>query len=226
MARAANSLSPRSPPPGFWQPAVLQQVSGHPQGGLLVFLGGCGATCEGFGVDGDPLHGLPFLHRQQQVDFVGAVGLGPGEGQAACTRPPPAFFLATWLGSGAPHLPVVTGCQGTAWWHFASGAHCKTMRFWGQGGTCPPGTPHPPIRCSLEDHGAVLPVEGEVGDMDGAGAAVDGGGQPVDAAVGGHQHVGVERDLERPVNAGGGKKRVGSAPGDAHGVAVTPRVGR
>lgn len=42
--------------------------------------------------------------------------------------------------------------------------------------------------------------------MDGAGAAVDGGGQPVDAAVGGHQHVGVERDLERPVNAGGGKK--------------------
>lgn len=41
--------------------------------------------------------------------------------------------------------------------------------------------------------------------MDGAGAAVDGGGQPVDAAVGGHQHVGVERDLERPVNAGGEK---------------------
>lgn len=62
--------------------------------------------------------------------------------------------------------------------------------------------------------------------MDGAGAAVDGGGQPVDAAVGGHQHVGVERDLERPVNAGGGKKRVGSAPGGAHRVVVTLRVGR
>jgi len=57
--------------------------------------------------------------------------------------------------------------------------------------------------CSLEDHGAVLPVEGEIGDMDGTGAAVNGGGQPVDAAIRGHQHVGVQCDLERPVDAGG-----------------------
>lgn len=63
-----------------------------------------------------------------------------------------------------------------------------------------------PSRCSLEDHGAVLPVEGEIGDVDGAGAAVDGGGQPVDAAVGGHQHVGVEGDFKRPIDAGWGKR--------------------
>lgn len=49
---------------------------------------------------------------------------------------------------------------------------------------CPYGaTPNTPKLCSLEDHGAVLPVKGEVGDVDGAGAAVDGGGQPVDAAI-------------------------------------------
>lgn len=59
--------------------------------------------------------------------------------------------------------------------------------------------------CSLEDHGAVLPVEGEVGDVDDADAAVDGRGQPVDAAIRGHQHVGVEGDFKRPVDAGGGK---------------------
>ena len=59
--------------------------------------------------------------------------------------------------------------------------------------------------------------------MDGAGAAVDGGGQPVDAAVGGHQHVGVEGDFKRPIDAGG--ERVGSAPTVPRGAAATPCVG-
>lgn len=56
--------------------------------------------------------------------------------------------------------------------------------------------------------------------MDGADAAVDGGGQPIDAAIGGHQHVGVEGDFECPVDAAG--ERVGSAPNRAWGAAATP----
>lgn len=77
-----------------------------------------------------------------------------------------------------------------------------------------------PSQCSLKDHGAVLPVEGEIGDVDGAGAAVDGGGQPVDAAVRGHQHIGVEGDFKCPVDAGG--ERVGSASNHAQGAAANP----
>lgn len=77
--------------------------------------------------------------------------------------------------------------------------------------------------CSLEDHGAILPVEGEVGDVDDADAAVDGRGQPVDAAIRGHQHIGVEGDFERPVNAGG--ERMGSAPSYAWAGSCQPYVG-
>lgn len=77
--------------------------------------------------------------------------------------------------------------------------------------------------CSLEDHGAVLPVEGEVGDVDDADAAVDGGGQPVDAAIRGDQHIGVEGDFERPVDAGG--ERMGSAPSYAWAGSCQPYVG-
>ena len=59
----------------------------------------------------------------------------------------------------------------------------------------------PPSVASLEDEGAVLPVEGEVGDRDGAGGAEDGGRQPVDAAIGGHEHVAVEGHLEHAIHA-------------------------
>lgn len=61
------------------------------------------------------------------------------------------------------------------------------------------------VWCSLEDHGAVLPVEGKIGNVDGAGAAVDGRGQPVDATIRGHQYIGVESDFKRPIDAGGEK---------------------
>lgn len=41
--------------------------------------------------------------------------------------------------------------------------------------------------------------------MDDTDAAVDGWGQPVDAAIRGHQHIGIEGDFECPVDAGGEK---------------------
>ena len=106
-AGAANSpaallLAAAGVAPGPW---------GAPRTGMLLCHGGgCGVTCESLGVDEDPLHGLAFLHRQQQVDFVGAVGLGPGEGlwggwqRLACAgsrQPPPALLWSAWLGQGA-----------------------------------------------------------------------------------------------------------------------------
>ena len=51
-----------------------------------------------------------------------------------------------------------------------------------------------------EDHGAVLPVEGEVVNGDGAGATVDGWREPVHTAVRGHQRVAVQRHLKLPVH--------------------------
>lgn len=35
-------------------------------------------TCEGLGVDEDPLNGLTIFLAELQVDLIGAVGLGPG----------------------------------------------------------------------------------------------------------------------------------------------------
>lgn len=55
-------------------------------------------------------------------------------------------------------------------------------------------------RYSPEDHGAVLPVKGEVVDSDGAGAAVDGRRQPVHTAVRRHQSIAVKCYLELPVH--------------------------
>lgn len=47
-----------------------------------------------------------------------------------------------------------------------------------------------------EFEGAVLPVEGEVVDVDGTGGAEDGGGKPVAQTVRTHQHVTVVGHLE------------------------------
>lgn len=52
-----------------------------------------------------------------------------------------------------------------------------------------------------EDHGAVLPVEGEVVDSDGTSTAVDGGRQPVHAAIRRHQCVAVKCYLELSIHA-------------------------
>lgn len=35
-------------------------------------------TCEGLGVDENPLDRLTIFLAQLQIDFIGAVGLGPG----------------------------------------------------------------------------------------------------------------------------------------------------
>lgn len=53
---------------------------------------------------------------------------------------------------------------------------------------------------SLEDERAVLPIEGEVGDRDGAGGAEDGRWQPVDTTVRGHEHIAVEGHLEHTIH--------------------------
>lgn len=130
----------------------------------------------------------------------------------------------------AGHLQLFTGALGLsmvppAKWQAIGRWH---LSAWGKGGhpTLIPVSQEelPWCPCSLEDHGAVLPVEGEVGDMDDTDAAVDGRGQPVDAAIRGHQHVGVEGDLECPIDAGG--KRMGSAPNYARGAAASPTWGR
>lgn len=72
----------------------------------------------------------------------------------------------------------------------------------------PVSTPSPdpsqsgsPSVASLEDEGAVLPIEGKVCDGDGAGRAEDGRRQPVDAAVRGHEHIAVESHLEDAIDA-------------------------
>lgn len=63
--------------------------------------------------------------------------------------------------------------------------------------------PKPPTlsAISLEDERAVLPIEGEVGDRDGAGGTKDGRRQPVDTTIRGHEHVAVEGHLEDTVHA-------------------------
>lgn len=38
-------------------------------------------TCEGLGVDENPLDGLTIFLAQLQIDLIGAVGLGPGGGE-------------------------------------------------------------------------------------------------------------------------------------------------
>ena len=78
-----------------------------------------------------------------------------------------------------------------------------------------PKSPPQPMAL-LEDEGAVLPVEGEVGDRDGAGGAEDGGRQPVDAAVGRHEHVAVEGHLEYAVHAAHRPGHVWMGPGDTN----------
>lgn len=53
-----------------------------------------------------------------------------------------------------------------------------------------------------ELEGAVLPVEGEIGDRDGAGGAEDGRWQPVHKAVVVDKHVAGVGDLEGAIIAG------------------------
>lgn len=68
---------------------------------------------------------------------------------------------------------------------------------------CPPtpsfGTVLPDPTPEFE--GAVLPIKGEEVDIDGAGAAEDGGGQPVDVASVVDQHVAVVGNFKEPVIA-------------------------
>ena len=61
-----------------------------------------------------------------------------------------------------------------------------------------------------ENERAVLPVEREVGDLHGAGAAVDGRGQPAHVAALGDQHIGLVGHPELAVDTVGSRKpRVG-----------------
>lgn len=53
---------------------------------------------------------------------------------------------------------------------------------------------------SPEDHGAVLPVKGKVVYGDGTSTTVNGRRQPVNTAVGRHQGVAVEGNLELSVH--------------------------
>lgn len=53
---------------------------------------------------------------------------------------------------------------------------------------------------SPEHHGAILPVEGEIVDGDGTSAAVDGGRQPVHAAVRRHQRVTIQRHFKLSIH--------------------------
>lgn len=56
-----------------------------------------------------------------------------------------------------------------------------------------------------ELEGAVLLVEGEVLYLNFAGTLVDGRGQPLDAAIGTHNDVGVDRYLIGPISTGAGQ---------------------
>lgn len=53
--------------------------------------------------------------------------------------------------------------------------------------------------------GAVLLVEGKVFHLNLAGTLVDSRGQPLDAAVGTHDDVGVDRHLIGPISTGAGQ---------------------
>ena len=41
-------------------------------------------TCEGLGVDENPLDGLTIFLAELQIDLIGAVGLGPGRWGGKC----------------------------------------------------------------------------------------------------------------------------------------------
>lgn len=88
------------------------------------------------------------------------------------------------VGPGHPALRSLRCCSSTS-----TQTHPKASR-----------SPLTPSMVSLEDEGAVLPIEGEVGDRDGAGGAEDGRRQPVDTTIRGHEHIAVERHLEDTVH--------------------------
>ena len=70
--------------------------------------------------------------------------------------------------------------------------------------TSPPGRPGVAGEMGAPElEGAVLPVEGEVGDRDGARRAEDGGRQPVHVAGGVDEDVAGVGNLEGAVIAGG-----------------------
>lgn len=74
-----------------------------------------------------------------------------------------------------------------------------------------------------EGQGAVLVIKGEVGDLDGTRAAVDGRGQPVDPARVADQHVGVVGHAKVSINAAekeDRRRRVTLASVNKHGCAV------
>lgn len=74
-----------------------------------------------------------------------------------------------------------------------------------------------------EGQSAVLVIKGEVGDLDGTRAAVDGRGQPVDPARVADQHVGVVRHAKVSINAAekeDRRRRVTLASVNKHGCAV------
>lgn len=134
MAGSANS----PPNPAFGSHWHSTKPVGAPSGRMLLsHRGVCGVTCESLGVDGDPLHSLAFLYGQQEIDFIGAVCLGPGKGRRGGTGwhamswvgkqrhcgtgsrwPPPALLWGAWLGQGASCS--LMGCQGRGRWHLSA----------------------------------------------------------------------------------------------------------
>lgn len=95
-----------------------------------------GGTCEGFGLNRDPLEGLPTFNCQQQVDLLGAVGLGPvwgagsgqgissagGQGQScAAGLPGPrqqhlsSFISIMDLGEGRAPMGAAFPCLAQLW---------------------------------------------------------------------------------------------------------------
>lgn len=61
---------------------------------------------------------------------------------------------------------------------------------------------------SPEDQGAVLPVKGKVVYSNGTGATEYGRRQPVNTAVGRHQGIAVEGNLELPIHTVAGKTKI------------------
>lgn len=168
---------------------------------MTISVGGCpgepahpGAaapgTCEALGIDDDPLHGVRaaifFILLQAQGDLLGRVLERTGEGREQRAEGGSQLLAGAMVGMGMGPLPGRGEClpplaPGRVPWR---GGAVREM-----------GAP--------ELEGAVLPVEGEVGDRDGAGRTEDGGWQPVDGARGVDEHVAGIGDLEGAVIAGG-----------------------
>lgn len=186
-------------------------------------------TREAFGVDDDPLHGVILaglrvtIRLQVHVDLQGTVcqrttpwPVGTGS-ECLCLLPVthhPPTLTSSMMDSGhqvacKPHLTVPQ-------------QQVKSLAAAGPAGgwdAHPATRPCPALACppAPEFEGAVLPVEGEEVDIDGTGAAEDGGWQPVDGARVVDEDVAVVGDLEEPIVAAPGENQGDGRAGAGQG---------